>query len=271
MKKIIVSMILAFTLTALVTGCNSSKQDESKNKVLETDVQNQEAKQGKLEGHSLFIFCGAGMKDPFEEIATEFEKLTGCVVQVTYGNAAQIQTQIQTAKEGDFFIAGSAEEVRPVADFVDESKELVKHIPVIAVDLENSKHINSVKDLANEGVRLIVGDPEATPIGKIANKILADFSIKDKVEIISNTATAPAMMTALETKEADAAIIWKENVNEKKAKILDTDEMSVYIKTIPAAKLNTSEDKEAQEVFEEYLDSDSVKNIWTNFGYEMAE
>ena len=45
-----------------------------------------------LSEESLMIYCGAGMQKPFQEIADAFGKKTDCEVNVTYANAAQIQT-----------------------------------------------------------------------------------------------------------------------------------------------------------------------------------
>ena len=224
-----------------------------------------------LEGHTLLIFCGAGMKDPFEEIAQAFQEETGCKVEVTYANAAQIQTQINTAQEGDFFIAGSEAEVKPVADMVESSTPLVRHIPVIAVQTGNSLGITGPADLGKGGVRVVIGDPEATPIGKIASQLFADFGLTDTVNIVSNTATAPAMTTALAADECDAIIVWKENVNGEQVEIVDSPEMEDYIKTVPAARLSCSTDTEAADAFSEFLNSQTAQDIWVSYGYELAE
>ena len=224
-----------------------------------------------LEGHTLLIFCGAGMKDPFAEIAQAFQEETGCKVEVTYANAAQIQTQINTAQEGDFFIAGSEAEVKPVADLVESSVPLVQHIPVIAVQTGNPLGITGPADLGKEGVRVVIGDPEATPIGKIAAQLFADFGLTDTVNIVSNTATAPAMTTALAADECDAIIVWKENVNADQGEIVDSPEMETYIKTIPAARLSCSADAEAADAFAEFLNSQTAQDIWVSYGYELAE
>lgn len=125
--------------------------------------------------------------------------------------------------------------------------------------------------LAGDGVRLVIGDPEATPIGKIANQVFADFGIADTVNIVSNTATAPAMTTALTADEADAILVWKENVNTDEADIVDSAEMEAYVKTIPAARLTCSDDAEAADGLMDFLSSDAAHAIWTSFGYELAE
>ena len=212
------------------------------------------------------------MTDPFTEIATAFEAATGCKMSVTYANAAQIQTQIDTTKEGDFFIAGSAEELKPVEQYVKESESLVKHIPVIAVPTANPKNIAGLADLANADL-LLIGDPESTPIGKIAKKALTDAGVWDGLNgkgAITTTTTAPQIASALARGEGDAGIVWKENVKADGAKILETKDLDSYVKVIPAALLTCVADEEAAAEFQDYLGSSEAQDIWKKYGYELA-
>ena len=224
-----------------------------------------------LTGHTLMIYCGAGMTEPFEKIAEAFRTATGCEMNVTYANAGQIQSQINTAQEGDLFIAGSADELGPVESFVTAQKDLVKHIPVLAVQAGNPKGLTGLASLTQEGVTLLMGDVESTPIGKIAQKALTDQGILDQVTLAATTTTAPQMSTALTAGEADAAIVWKENCNVEGVEILDTADLDPYIKTIPAASLSCSADSEALEAFNAYLDTDAANAIWMEYGYELVE
>ena len=223
-------------------------------------------------GSQLNIYCGAGMTDPFTEIAEAFEKETGCKMNVTFANAAQIQTQIDTTKEGDFFIAGSAEELKPVEQYVQESENLVKHIPVIAVPAANPKGIAGMVDLANVD-SLLIGDPESTPIGKIAKKALTDAGIWEGLEgkgAITTTTTAPQIATALANGEGDAGIVWKENVKADGASIVETSDLDSYVKVIPAALLTSVADAAAAIEFQDYLASSEAQEIWKKYGYELA-
>lgn len=255
MKKLSALILtIVFTLCFAV-GCGAEKE--------------QEEAPAQLEGKSLMIYCGAGMKEPFQEIADTFSEETGCNVEVTFGNAGQIQTQINTSQEGDMFIAGSAEELKPVEASVSSSTDLVKHIPVIAVQKGNPKGIESIQDLAGD-VEVLVGDPEATPIGKIAQKIFENEQIKDSVTIAAATPTAPQMATSLAAGEADAAIVWKENVKGDEVEIADVAEMEKYIKTIPAASLSTTQDADTLKAFEEFLQTEKAQKIWTKYGYELV-
>lgn len=79
-----------------------------------------------LTGRTLMIYCGAGMTKPFQEIADAFKSHTGCEMNVTYANAGQIQSQITTSEEGDLFIAGSGDELKPVESYVEGKKRTGK-------------------------------------------------------------------------------------------------------------------------------------------------
>lgn len=280
MKKLLIALLSL----ALLTGCSQTAQpaaadsqtaeEQSSSAVSEesstADLEKIESSQtDKLSGHSLMVFCGAGMKKPFQEIADTFQKETGCEMIVTFANAAQIHTQINTAQEGDLFIAGSSVELKPVQEVVTETKDLVKHIPVLTVQSENPCNISGIADLAKNDVRILLGDAKSTPIGKIGDQVLSDFGIMDQVNLVARTTTAPAITTALAAGECDAAIVWKENANTDGVEIVDTKDMEKYIKTVPAASLSYSDDEEALKAFRTYLDSESAKTIWMNYGYEV--
>ncbi|MBO4365873.1 MAG: molybdate ABC transporter substrate-binding protein [Eggerthellaceae bacterium] len=277
-------LALIAAITVPLAGCSSSTEatdtetqdTEATEQVEATETDNGEAEAVEesvsLEGSQLNIYCGAGMTDPFTEIANAFQEQTGCTMNVTYANAAQIQTQITTTEEGDFFIAGSAEELQPVEGYVAESENLVKHIPVIAVPADNPKEIASLADLANADV-LLIGDPESTPIGKIAMKSLTDAGIWEDLQAkgaITTTTTAPQIATALANGEGDAGIVWKENVKDDGVVIVDTTDLDSYVKVVPAALLTCSADETAAKEFQTFLQSEQAQEIWMNYGYELA-
>ena len=279
-KRIFAAALSALMIVSCLAGCGQSEApaeepaaEESTEAAAPAEEETTEAAETtttSLDGHTLMIYCGAGMTKPFEKIAAAFQEETGCEMTVNYANAGQIQSQIKTSQEGDLFIAGSEQELKPVKDFVTESTPLVKHIPVLAVQADNPKDITSLKDLTKEGVSFMMGDVDATPIGKIAKKALTDAGIMDQVSIAATTTTAPQMATAIAAGEADAAIIWKENCKADGVSVVAEEEMAPYIKNIPAASLSCSADEEARTAFLTYLDSQAAKDIWTEFGYEIA-
>ncbi len=276
-KQLFVLLLAAVMVIPLLSSCGGTEADTSPDVSQEISgsaapltSSATEDSLPDLNGHTLMIYCGAGMTNPFQEIADAFQKETGCEMNVTYANAGQIQSQITASKEGDMFIAGSADELKPVESYVTDQKNLVKHIPVLVVQAGNPKKITGLASLTEEGIRVIMGDVESTPIGKIAQKAFTDAGIIDQVTIVASTTTAPQISTAIAAGEADAAIVWKENSNIEGVEIVETEDMAPYVKTIPAASLSCSADSEALEAFNQYLDTDAAKEIWMKYGYEIA-
>ncbi len=259
----------ACAMVLALAGCSSGgSSSQSGEQAAEPAAE----EQASLEGKELNIYCGAGMTDPFQEIADAFEAETGCTMNVTFANAAQIQTQITTTEEGDFFIAGSADELKPVADYVEQQTDLVKHIPVLAVPADNPKNITGLADLAN-CERVLVGDPESTPIGKIAQNALTKLGLWDTMmadNVLTTTTTAPQISTALANNEGDAGIVWKENVTDDGAVIVETTDLDAFVKTIPAAQLTCAADADAVAAFSEFLQTDAAWDIWAEYGYERV-
>ena len=274
---------LCMGLVLALTGCASAAPSSVSASTAESTATSAAASQAvssqeasaeaaqDLTGQTLMIYCGAGMQQPFEEIAAAFSEETGCEMNVPYANAAQLQTQITQSQEGAFFIAGSADEVKPVEEYVVSSTDLVKHIPVLAVAEGNPKGITGIADLAREDVTTVTGDAEATPIGKIAKKAFQDFGVTDQVTLAATTTTAPQLATVIALGEADAAIIWKENCNTEGVEICQTTDLDKYVKTVPAARLSFAADDPAADAFAEYLAGQEAADIWAEYGYEQVQ
>jgi molybdate transport system substrate-binding protein len=267
----LLSLLLTLMIVSL-TGCGTN----SGNSVSAENSTSPESAVNNLNGQTLMVYCGAGMKDPFTDIAKTFEEETGAEIELSFGNAAQIISQITTSDQGDLFIAGAETELKSLKEqnYITASKNLVKHIPVIAVAKDNPKGISSLTDLGRSDISLILGDAEGTPIGKIADAVLADTGLTDTANILARTTTAPEMITALQTGEADAAVVWKENAaGKEKIEILDLPEMEKYIKIIPAASLSCSnpDNAKVQAAFLDYLGAGEAQAIWKQYGYEIAE
>lgn len=226
-----------------------------------------------LSDQTLAVFSGAGLAEPVQEIADTFKEQTGCEVEIIFGPTGQLITQIQTTESGDVLIAGAVDELAAMnEDEITDQVEMVKHIPVVAVQKDNPKGIESVKDLGAEGMTVMLPDPETTPIGKIAVKAFEDNGIIDTVDIAANTTTAPLAVTALAEGNADAAVIWKENgAKNDKITVLELPEMEKYIKVVPAVSLSYSTNEEARIAFIEFMTSEEGMAIWAKYGYETVE
>lgn len=233
----------------------------------------EETKLPDLTGQELMVFSGGGLADPVQEIADAFKEETGCEVQIVFAATGQLITQIQTTESGDILIPGSKDELKLMEeDEVTEAVDLVKHIPIVAVQKGNPLNVESIKDLGAEGLTVLFPDPETAPVGKIAVKAFEEAGIIDSIDIVANTSTAPLALTALAEQEADAAIVWKENAaKNENVEILSLPEMEKHIKVITVSSLKYSENEEARTAFVEFVTGEAGMEIWQNHGYEPVE
>lgn len=259
------------TAVVMLAGCssNSGGSSSSASSSAASSSASPSAAAASLDGKTLNIYCGAGMKEPFAETAQNFQDETGCTMNVTYANAAQIQTQIETSQSGDIWIAGSTDEAERVSSLTAESVNLVKHIPVIIVPKDNPKNVQSLADLANVDT-LLIGDPDSVAIGKVAKNALTKAGIWDAVaDKVTTTTTAPQISSAIANGQGDAGIVWKENASDN-VTIVGQADMDKFIKVIPAVVLTTSQDKDTVDDFVDYLESSKAQDVWTKHGYEIA-
>lgn len=79
----------------------------------------------------LYLYAGAGLKDPVEKIVKQFEKETGNNVTIEYGGSGQLLARYNTVKTGDLYLPGSSDYVEKLEKTGDvkESAPLVCTFP----------------------------------------------------------------------------------------------------------------------------------------------
>jgi len=215
----------------------------------------------------IHVYAGAGMSKPVKKLVAAFEESSNCKVDLTLANFGQIVSQINNSGIGDVFICASKQDLEVIKDIVTSTDELAQHKVVFAVQKDNPKNIKSLNDLTREDVTLVLGN-SSTIAGKMADKILKDLNLNDKVNIIARQTTAATIYTALERGECDAMINWKNNAG-KNSLILNTDITDKYTQIICAAGLKYSKNDIVRNQFINFLKSEEAITIWENEGYEI--
>ena len=173
------------------------------------------------------VLCAAGLRPAMEEVGRRYEEEYGVEVRFNSGGSNTLLSQIKINKfdESDLYLAaddfftdqavgeGLAAEVLPIAYMR----------PVIAVPKGNPQGIETIEDLLAEHIRISMGDPEQTAIGKAVKKRLSpagdgEENLWQKLEahIRSTGVFKPTVNdSALDVKAnqaADAAIVWDSTV-----------------------------------------------------------
>ena len=262
MRRLLMLLVL---LSIVLAGCTGSKPV---------------SEEKKFTGKTIVVCSGAGLMKPMNELIKNFENKTGAMVEVHYGGSAEIYG-ILTTTGCDVFIPGAYYYTKIAMDkgyiVNDTVKKVTLHVPVIAVPKGNPKNIRSLEDLAKPGVRVVLGDPKACAIGKVAKKILVKNGLWENVSknVIVFTPTANQLLIYTATGQADAAIIWKDMTTWAQAKgkieVIQIPPEKNIIKTIPTAVTvyAKKDDKfEVAKAFNDYITSEEGLKIWEKWGFE---
>ncbi len=213
----------------------------------------------------LYLYAGAGLKDPVEKIVKQFEKETGNNVTIEYGGLGQLLARYNTVKTGDLYLPGSSDYVEKLEKTGDvkESAPLVLHIPVMAIRKEKSAGIDSFKALAESNLRLGIGDSKAMALGKGAEKILelSGYQAQLNDKIVVKAATVKQLMLYLLNGDVDAAVVGRSGAWKVRDKVdllpnpAGTPEEKVTI----ALLASTKHPKEAKQLLDLFNSEQGVK------------
>ena len=164
---------------------------------------------------SLLFFCGSAVKVPMEEIARAYEHERGIKVLVNYGGSGSLLSQMELARKGDLYLAGSPDYIsigeRKKLLIKGTDKKVAYLIPAIIVPKGNPGKIHSLADLARPGVRVGMGNPETVCLGLYGveliehNKLLKPV-LKNNVAVFAKSCEDTAMLAVLG--KVDAILGW---------------------------------------------------------------
>lgn len=223
---------------------------------------------------TLTVFCAAGLKQPVEAIARQYQQETGVEVLLQYGPTGTLLSQLQIAKQGDLFIAtddGSLADARRRGVIVEAMPIAVQH-PVVGVRKGNPKNIRSLADLSRADVKLALANPDSASISKVTRQLLAAQwdGIAAKAAVMKPTVTEIAADVHLGA--ADAAILWDSTVPQFKAlEAVELPELTQHRENASAALLKACTQPQEALKFARYLGTaDQGGKIFRQHGFQLA-
>ena len=153
--------------------------------------------------------------------------------------------------------------------FVDETRDVVYHVPCIVTPKGNPAGIDSLECLAEPGVRVALGDPTGPAIGKVSKKILESLGIWDEVgeNVVAFSGTVNELLVYVSLGQADAAIVWEDLFNPDEMEMVEIPREKNEIKVVSIGTLIFSEDKEVAERFMNFVVSEEGKEVFVDHGF----
>ena len=216
----------------------------------------------------IVVSAAASLKNCLEEILPEYEKLSGDKVLLNLGGSGTLRTQIENGVPVDLFISADQKNVKILVDKNMAKKEntydFLSNSLILVKSPYSKSNINSVEELKNSDVYLVIGNPDTAPVGNYTLTALKNLEILDKLnkEKLVYAKDVSAVVQYVEIGEADFGVIYNSDRNRMKNPIVVEEfPENSYDKVIySVAILNNSDDvkklfeflRENKEVFKKY-------------------
>lgn len=160
----------------------------------------------------LAVLCGSSFVPPTDEIISQFEEIHAVEVVTSAAGSEDFLPLVKAGRKGDILITHD-----PYLDYVKEADAYLDSVhvgfvaPVLAVANGNPEGIQSIEDLAKEGLRIGLTDPRYSTCGEMVFALLEKKGIKTAVlDNVENRLTKghSNLGTFMQTGAVDAVIMW---------------------------------------------------------------
>jgi molybdate transport system substrate-binding protein len=220
---------------------------------------------------SLLVYAGAGLKAPLQEIGRAFTEKFGIDVQYTYAGSGVLIAQMNLTRRGDVFIPGSTVEFATAQNqgLVAGSRLVAYHVPVIAVQKGNPHEIRTLRDFAQPGLKVALGDVNATAIGKSGARMFRRLGITGAVEknVVTRTPTISELTVYMTLGLADAAVLTLDQVDPAKLDAVPIPASENEVLIVPAGTTAFTANPGGADAFAAFVASDEGKAIFAKYGF----
>jgi molybdate transport system substrate-binding protein len=231
---------------------------------------------------TVIVFAAASLTDAFTEIGEAFEAANPeASVEFNFQGSSALRTQIEEGAPSDVFASANIPHMDTLeeADLAGDSEIFVHNSLVIITPSDNPAGVESLADLQNNGLKLVLAAPEV-PVGGYAREMFekanavpeygTGFSAAVEGNVVSNESNVKQVVTKVQLGEADAGVVYGSDVTPDVAPELETiqvpDDLNV-IADYPIATLTDSENAEGAEAFVAFVQSDEGQEILAKWGF----
>ncbi|GAC1425090.1 MAG: molybdate ABC transporter substrate-binding protein [Ktedonobacteraceae bacterium] len=221
---------------------------------------------------TLNVFAAASLTESFKEIATNFQSAhSGVTIKYNFGGSQLLEQQIASGAPADVFASADTANMTKAANasLVSNSQIFAKNKLVVILPATNPGKINSLKDLANKGIKIDIEAP-AVPAGKYSLQVLdkmaqspdygKSYERAVKANFVSQEDNVKAVVTKVQLGEADAGFVYLTDVtmkvSDKVKEISIPDNFNVVAHYPIAVTKNTANASDAQAFVQYILSSD---------------
>ncbi len=239
---------------------------------------------GQERGGTLTVFAASSLTDAFGELARIFEEQNpGVEVRQSFESSSTLLTQIQQGAPADVFASAAEEEMDAAAKdglVAGEPEIFVRNREVIMVPRDNPAGIESMRDLASPGTRLVLaedGVPAADYAMEILGKADAEYGGDFKRNVLSNVVSREADVRASVSRvalgDADATFGYASDYTpdiRDRVRVVEVPEGLNIVATYPIAALQDAKNPGLAREWVELVVSEEGQRVLEKWGFEPA-
>ncbi|MEL7977100.1 molybdate ABC transporter substrate-binding protein [Isoptericola sp. F-RaC21] len=218
---------------------------------------------------TLTVFAAASLKDSFEDLAAQFEAAhDGVDVQLSFAGSSDLVAQIQQGAPADVFAsADTANMDKLVADdLVGDPRDFATNTLEIAVPPGNPAGVETLADLADPDVKLVLCAPEV-PCGAASAKVAETAGLD--LRPVSEEQSVTDVLGKVTAGEADAGLVYLTDVAAAGDDVegVEFPESAEAVNTYPIAPVVGAAQADLAQEFIELVLSDDGRQALAGYGF----
>jgi molybdate transport system substrate-binding protein len=217
----------------------------------------------------LTIFAAASLGRAFDELAIQFEAQHPSldVLPVSYDGSSTLATQLIEGAPADVFASADENNMQKVVDagLADAPELFASNTLVIAVPAGNPGGVESIEDLAEDGLTVVLCAPEV-PCGAASETLLEHNGVTVTPASLEQNVTA--VLTKIAAGEADAGLVYVTDVlGNDDVEQVEAAGAADAVNLYPIAALTESANPAAAEAFVAFVLSDEGGAVLDGLGF----
>jgi len=224
----------------------------------------------------LVVYAASSLTETFGELGSMYEDANlGSSVKFSFESSSTLASQIVEGAPADVFASADVVQMGVVEDedLAQDPAPFVTNRLVVITPADNPKGVETVEDLAEDGLKLVLGGPEV-PVGAYAREMFERLGVLESAEanVVSNEEDVKAVVSKVRLGEADAGVVYKTDLTsevEDDLQAIEVPRNASPLAFYPIAVLSDAPNPDGARDFVDLVNSEQGAEVLESFGFGL--